>query len=75
MKLQLHAAYNIFDLLEWLKNTVLINRSSVSGIGLWNIGPLKVLTDIKLILNDQGSNLDLFEINFGPSEVPYSPNQ
>ena len=31
--------------------------------GLWNTGPLKILSSIKLILNDQGNNLDSYAIS------------
>ena len=30
--------------------------------GLWNRGPLKILNDIKLILDDQGNHLDSYTI-------------
>ena len=40
--------------LEPFQNTMLSKKSFRSVIGLWNTGPLKVVNDIKLILNDQG---------------------
>ena len=43
-----------------------------------NRGLLKILNDIKLILDDQGNHLDSYKSvqNYsGPSEVPYSANQ
>ena len=40
------------------------------------MGHLKVINDIKLILNDQGGHSDSYRNNHsGPSEVPYSQNE
>ena len=39
--------------LEPFQNTMLPKKGSRSVIGLWNTGPLNVVNDIKLILNDQ----------------------
>ena len=63
-------AVSVF-LLEPIKNTVVFN-TSLSFAGVWNRGPLKVLDDSKLIINDQEGHSGPFRIihNLQRSPIP-----
>ena len=55
-----------------------IRASSSQVTGLWNWGLLKILNDMKLILDDQENHLTHISSvwnHSGPSEVPYVANQ